>query len=806
MRMSDFKISVRVYSGFGLALGLLVLVAVIGIGALSSVSSSVTQYDTVASNAVGVSNINGQVNELRRNVLLYSQTGSETNLAKIKELQSSLETGLALAISKTKDTKRLDNLTRMKSLYEEYSDGFAKVPALYKEKSTNIDKEMNVHGATARRHLSEIMKTAEKDGDVEAAAYAGYVQESLMLIRIAALRFIADPSEANIKSVDERLPVFMDLAKKLAERLNNPMRKKLALETEELAKKYDESFKRVATSVKEIDKLISKDLTTLGQEFSVLADDTLKSQQKALAEEKEGLFEMIEDASTFSKALSGFAVLFCVGFAFVLGRGITRPIIGMTGAMTRLSEGDKTVVIPAMDNKDEMGTMAKAVQVFKNNAIEKERLELEQEEQKRRTEDERRAAMREMADSFEAQVGGVIEAVTSATFELQASARQMAATATETSAQATTVASAAEESTSNVQSVASASEELATSIREIASQVDRTKSVALQANGEAERTSALIEKLSTHVTGIGEIVSMITDIASQTNLLALNATIEAARAGDAGKGFAVVASEVKNLAAQTAKATDEVSARISSIQTGTADAVKAIASISAVITEMGTISGSVAAAVEQQGAATAEISRNVEQAATGTREVSSNIGMVETASHETGEAANQISNAANELSQQANKLKQEVSGFLDMVRSDKDKLKIMTWDESLSIDKGVLDAHHKRIIDQVNHFFGLMMTADGMKGAAEMIEVLGKTLRQHFVDEESIMVQHKYPDTAEHHAQHENAWASYQRFRADVERGVPDAPRRLFEFVANWLKEHIGRHDRALANFLHSKK
>jgi methyl-accepting chemotaxis protein len=349
-------------------------------------------------------------------------------------------------------------------------------------------------------------------------------------------------------------------------------------------------------------------------------------------------------------------------------RAIVPPITAMTGAMGKLADGDHSVAVPSSDRRDEVGRMAKAVLIFKENMIKaKELAEKEMAAQKQR--EARAKAIEQLTNGFDADVSQVLKTVASATTELQSTAQSMSATAEETSRQSTAVAAASEQASTNVQTVASAAEELSSSITEISRQVTQSATIAAKAMTDAEQTNQRMQGLAKSAQKIGDVVNLINEIASQTNLLALNATIEAARAGEAGKGFAVVASEVKSLATQTAKATEEIGAQIADIQNSTSAAVDAIGGISTVIGEINSITTTIASAVEEQGAATQEIARNVQQAAQGTTEVSSNIGGVTEAAASTGAAANQVLGASGELSQQSELLRSKVETFLAGVKA-----------------------------------------------------------------------------------------------------------------------------------------
>ncbi|WP_245442970.1 methyl-accepting chemotaxis protein [Methylobacterium terrae] len=363
-------------------------------------------------------------------------------------------------------------------------------------------------------------------------------------------------------------------------------------------------------------------------------------------------------------------VLGLLAVALVALAGVTRPINRLVGVLERMARGEIEAEIAEARRGDEVGAIGRAVEGIKALVARKA---AEQAEIKRNADaaaaEERRRTMITLADGFERAVGGIVGLVSSSATELQATAGQMTATATETASQSATVAAAAEQAASNVGTVAAAAEELGASVSEIGRQVDGSAGLARQAVAEADQTGARVRELSRIVGRIGDVAGLISSIASQTNLLALNATIEAARAGAAGRGFAVVAAEVKELAAQTARATDEIGQQIAAVQSATGETVSAIGAITARIREIDSVTVAIAAAVEEQGVATQEIVRNVSQAATGTGEVTGNIAGVAGAAEETGAAATQVLASATELSRQSEHLGAEVARFLATVRA-----------------------------------------------------------------------------------------------------------------------------------------
>jgi methyl-accepting chemotaxis protein len=367
-------------------------------------------------------------------------------------------------------------------------------------------------------------------------------------------------------------------------------------------------------------------------------------------------------------AILGAAILGGIAVSVYLVRDVSSGIASIVMPMQALGKGDLTATVPHQGEKTEIGAMADTLQVFKEALIAKRAAD-EAAAVDAEAKIERGRRVDSITREFESMIGDIVETVSSASTELEASAGTLSATAERSQQLTATVAAASEEASTNVQSVASATEELSSSVNEISRQVQESARMASDAVGQARVTNDRVSELSKAAARIGDVVELINTIAGQTNLLALNATIEAARAGEAGRGFAVVASEVKALAEQTAKATGEIGQQITGIQAATQESVNAIKAISGTIEKLSEISSTIAAAVEEQGAATQEISRNVQQAAHGTQQVSSNITDVQQGASETGSASSQVLSAAQSLSSDSNRLKLEVGKFLSSVRA-----------------------------------------------------------------------------------------------------------------------------------------
>jgi methyl-accepting chemotaxis protein len=581
-----------------------------------------------------------------------------------KELQARIEAGLKHS---TDDGQR-KAFQHIAAMLSEIVVNFEKVEKLESERVKFASEVLDVAGPKLASDFESLIRKAMQSGESNTAVLAHNALYEVMKVRLYANLMLERREAVAANQVEAAFTGVEAAVSRIEKAIVDPSLGAEVGEIKRLVASYSDAFKRSKAIDGEMKTLVNE---TIAEESDAIMKDaeSISADAAAVEEKVEGeTYGVINESEISSVVLSVGGIVLGLLVAWFIGGGIARPIVAMTAAMARLAGGDKAIVVPALGRKDEIGQMAEAVEVFKRNAIEMDRLAVEQQKEQERKE-ARQLAIEGYIKGFDESVTGLLRILASAATEMRTTAESMSETAEETSRQSTVVAAASEQASANVQTVASAAEELANSVAEISRRVSESTEIAGRAVTEATRTNADVKGLADAAKMIGNVVELINDIASQTNLLALNATIEAARAGEAGKGFAVVASEVKSLATQTAKATEEIAGQVSRMQNATDGAVGAIEGISGTITKISEIAVVISSAVEEQGAATQEIARNVQQAAAGTNEVSSNIVGVTQAASQTGAASAQVLATAGQLAKQSEVLRAEVDTFLGNIRA-----------------------------------------------------------------------------------------------------------------------------------------
>ncbi len=666
--LKNIPVTAKVFGGFAIVLLLLVLTGVTGAINLNDGSDQFKLYRSIALQSNQAGRVQANLLEARLAVKNFIINGSPET---VKSVQSRSASTLAL-------TKELDELVASPSRKEvvttasreiqAYINAFDKVTALQDRRNEFVVGTLDAFGPQIERNLTAVMKSAYKDNDATAAYLAGNVQRNLLLMRLYVGKFLISNAEADYKRATKEANEFAVNYDALIASLENPERRKLSEEAKALYLQYVEAFHGVHDTIAERNAIIAGTLDAIGPKIAGEMEElklSIKAEQDTIGPETTAALDNAVLVTVGIVLLS--AVLGSLA-AWFIGTGISRPIKSITSSMKTLADGNTSAEVPNQNRKDEVGLMAAAVQVFKENMIKAKQLsEREAEEVAAREARSKRVA--ELTQKFDTNVSELLGAVAGASTEMESTANSMSNIASDTNDRAAAVADAAENASANVQAVASATEELSSSIQEISRQVAQSAEIANRAVDQATSTDRQVQGLAVAAQKIGDVVKLISDIAEQTNLLALNATIEAARAGEAGKGFAVVAAEVKELASQTGKATEEIGQQIASIQAETEGAVSEIQSIGKTIAEINEIASSIASAVEEQSAATSEIAISVEHAAAGTGDVTSNILEVTRGASETGSAATQVTATAAELSSKSELLKAQVEQFLVDVRA-----------------------------------------------------------------------------------------------------------------------------------------
>ena len=666
----NMKVATKIAVGFAAVLAIMIGISIASYVGIEHVSHDFDEYAQRVSVVDAVSDIDREFLHYRRLVRESEQNQDHAKAVEaVAEEEKRVKAAIEVGMERIRNPERKAMVEDIKDKFEKYAELAHRVEALREEKDRIGSTILDPDGVKLRQDLEALQKFAVREGDTTALALAADAMREVMQIRLSANMMLGRHDAEAKATADQAFDEVNRVLAALDRLITAPAARKDFDEVKELLAEYRQGFERAATIDQEYARIMGTDLPALAE---IVAKDTRIIRETATADEH----ELARDAKAYILHTEMMILWSGVGgvalgalLAWLIGRGISNPIRAISGVLLELANGNKSVEVPYADRTDEVGENARAARIFKDNLLRIEKMETEQKEADLRAAEARKAELRRLADEFQQSVGGIVDTVSAASSQLETAAGSLTKTAETTEHLSGVVAASSEQTSVNVQGVAAASEQLASTVTEISRQVQESSNIAGQAVVQASTTNDRVTELSQSAERIGDVIGLINTIAGQTNLLALNATIEAARAGDAGKGFAVVAQEVKALAAQTAKATNEIGSQIAGMQTATLEAVGAIKEITATINRMSEISGAIAAAVEEQGATTQEISRNVMEAAKGTSEVACSITDVSKGASETGSASSQVLSSAKQLSTESGALRREVERFLSTVRA-----------------------------------------------------------------------------------------------------------------------------------------
>lgn len=667
LTFSNIRISRRIYGGFALVVALLLVLALTSGTSLVTSGTIFGKFEVLSLQASRIGEVRSEMLEAQNAVNQYLNEPSSELAQTISDSKQQVLNSLEEVVSLSQSDEQRADLEAAKTDLEAYLTAFERLTTLEAKRAGLVDRAERI-GTDMGDKMAELIRTAFEEYLADVAYLGGEVQRNILSMRLAVGGFKLNPNEAAFKTAQDQSAEMVENRDRLVSEVYDENRSALAEQVGELHTEYNATIVELYETVSARRSLVDEELLVLGEKLvnamaRMSAD--ISDTQNMLGVDGE---QSIELAIIVTAVVAVVSIILASLAAWVIGTGIAGPIRAITSAMTELAGGERNAEIPGTERKDEIGAMAAAVQVFKENMKKADDLTAQQLEEARRRE-ARGQKIEERTQSFDSAVAQLLNMFTSSATQTEATSTTMERLATETSERATAVSAAAEQATANVQGVAAAATEMSQTASEISRQVSQSSQIAARAVDQAQRTNAQMKGLSQAAQKIGEVVKLISDIAEQTNLLALNATIEAARAGDAGKGFAVVANEVKSLATQTAQATGEISQQVAEIQNETGAAVDEIEVIATTIDEINQITAAIAAAMEEQSATTDEITRNVEQAAAGAQDVTANIVEVTRAASETGQSAAELTKVAADLNGRADELKRQVESFLQEVRN-----------------------------------------------------------------------------------------------------------------------------------------